>query len=137
MKTSELQALSEAIARRAKLTELLVGTTITERRGLDLSIVPSDARHAGLVVEIDSKDASGDRVKGVRVRLAQPEDANWDQLEARFGPFVQVAELLDAPDVPPTRVGIARPDGALPQTVRIGIDREGKVTSFVVRERYE
>lgn len=137
MNTSEILLLSEAIASRAKIAELPVGTTVTERRGFELSVIPSDARHADVVVELDPKEASGTRVKGVRVRLAQPEPARWDEIEERFGPLTDVAELLDAPEVPPTRVGTARPRDSLPQTIRIQVDREGRVTSFVVRERYE
>jgi hypothetical protein len=137
METSEIVALSEAIAARAKMADLPLGTTITERRSYEVSVAPADVRHAGVVVEIDPKDASGERVKGVRVRLAQPEAARWDELEARFGPFRDVAELMDAPEVPPTRVGAALPDGLLPQTIRIMVDKKGNVTSFTVREHYD
>ncbi len=137
MKTSEIVLLSDAIAARARLTDLPVGTTVTERRSYELSIAPSEARYAAVVVELDPNDASGDRVKGVRVRLARPEVASWEEIELRFGPLRGEAELMDAPEVPPTRVGEARPEGSLPQTIRVAVDEEGMVTSFVVREHYE
>ncbi len=40
-------------------------------------------------------------------------------------------------EVPHTRVGEARSEGSLPQTIRAAGDEEGMITSLVVREHDE
>lgn len=137
MDTLEIVALSEAIARHAPMGELFAGAEVLERRGTELDLAPTDPRHARVIVELDPKRSAEGRVKGVRVRLAAPEDARWDELEARFGVFRDQAELSGAPEVPPTRVATARYEAALPHAIRISVDAAGRVTGYVVRERYD
>jgi hypothetical protein len=134
MNPQEILTLSAAIARRTTIAELALGTKVARRRATELSLVPRDPRHADVIVELDPGDDRGERVKGVRIRLAQPEDLNWDALTEQLGPFTDQAELSGRPEVAPTRVATARPVGALAQTIRVSIDRSGHVTSFVVRE---
>lgn len=134
MNPQEILTLSAAIARRSTMDELMLGTSVARRRGTEFSLVPRDLRYANVIVELDPRDDRGERVKGVRVRLAQPEDLDWAPLTALLGPFTDQAELSGRPDVPPTRVTTAQPAGSPPQTIRVSIDRRGRVTGFVVRE---
>lgn len=136
MNPHEILTLSAAIARRITMVELTLGTGVGRRRGSELSLVPRDARHAEVIVEIDPGDAGSEPVKGVRIRLSQPEELQWEPLTAQLGSFTDEAELSGDPEVPPTRVATARPAGSPPQTIRISIDRSGRVTGFVVREHY-
>jgi hypothetical protein len=138
MKTSEIVAVSDAIAARQRAGALPIAGPITKRRGLEVSVEPTDPRHADVVLELDPRDPSGDRVKAVRVQFREPEAARWDQLEDRFGPLTKQAAYLDAPEKPPVRVGHVRPRaGGLGQMIRVDVDDADKVVGFTVRELFD
>lgn len=137
MDAHELDVLSALIATREHLATFPLGSHIIARRGTEVSIRPRDVRHASVVVELDPEEIQTERIKGVRVRFEQPQTSNWSELEQRFGPFTEVSELLDAAHVPPTRVATIQHKQALAQTIRIAVNANGLITSFVVRERYD
>jgi len=134
MSPNEILRLSAAIARRVAIGELSLGSKVVWRRGTELSLVPRDTRHANVLVELDPQDNTSERVKGVRIRLVQPEKLLWGALTDQFGPFTDQAEISGRPEVAPTRVATARPADSLPQTIRISVEHDGNVSGFVVRE---